>query len=108
MEREEGGWDADVNWEDILSLGEQQRLGMVSHIYRKVTHLNKSTKKLVMDFFIIWRDAFCSAQARLFFHKPKFGILDECTKYVMEPWIFDSYKECLPVNWSLRFMFTFS
>ncbi|KAH9670041.1 ABC transporter D family member 1 [Citrus sinensis] len=28
LEREEVGWDANLNWEDILSLGEQQRLGM--------------------------------------------------------------------------------
>lgn len=29
LEREKNGWDANLNWEDILSLGEQQRLGMV-------------------------------------------------------------------------------
>lgn len=31
LERE-GSWDANQNWEDILSLGEQQRLGMVSSL----------------------------------------------------------------------------
>ena len=30
LERVDSGWDANLNWEDILSLGEQQRLGMVS------------------------------------------------------------------------------
>lgn len=30
MERDDQGIDATLNWEDILSLGEQQRLGMVN------------------------------------------------------------------------------
>ncbi len=30
LERE-GGWDVTANWEDMLSLGEQQRLGMVCY-----------------------------------------------------------------------------
>lgn len=45
---EREGWDKELKWEDVLSLGEQQRLGF----------------------------------ARLFFHSPQVGILDECTSAV--------------------------
>lgn len=58
----EGGFDLVKNWDDILSLGEQQRL----------------------------------AFARLFYHKPKFAVLDECTSAIsvdIEASLYDQCKE---------------
>lgn len=60
VERE--GWDEVRNWDDILSLGEQQRLSF----------------------------------ARLFYHKPKYAVLDECTSAIsvdMEQRLYDYCRE---------------
>lgn len=84
LERE-GGWDASANWEDMLSLGEQQRLGMVvfeypstgglqyfackhiSVIYEVITRVSLVNRSELMGVFYLGRRGYSSITQSLEF-----------------------------------------
>ncbi len=62
----EGGFDGVQDWMDVLSGGEKQRIAV------RISRIRN-----------LRRPFFCIIQmSRLFYHKPQFAILDECTSAV--------------------------
>ena len=96
LERE-GGWSAVQDWMDVLSGGEKQRIAV-----------NRPT----ISFLFILRECImcliCHQMARLFYHKPQFAILDECTSAVsvdVEGYI---YQHCREVSGDVSSCFLLS
>lgn len=65
----EGGWTTRKEWKDVLSGGEKQRVRFpfyllwIAPVLTEIIHMQMG-------------------MARLFYHKPEFAVLDECTSAV--------------------------
>lgn len=64
----EGGWETVKEWKDVFSGGEKQRVKQSNGKIRKKEKRLTCLEKIGM--------------ARLFYHHPKFAVLDECTSAV--------------------------
>ena len=96
LERE-GGWSAVQDWMDVLSGGEKQRIAV-----------NSPTMPFIIYFERVFDVFFCHQMARLFYHKPQFAILDECTSAVsvdVEGYI---YQHCREVSGDVSSCFLLS
>jgi ABC-type uncharacterized transport system fused permease/ATPase subunit len=76
------GWDTSTIWEDTLSLGEQQRL------------VRKSWPAVAVPPAALSQTL--QGMARLFFRRPTFAILDECTNATSVDIEDLLYQHCAP------------
>jgi hypothetical protein len=91
----EGGWDAVSSWQDRLSGGEKQRVRPPTHAshrerdiqaqarthastQRTYTHVPKQIHANLCTYLGGVGRVAQLAMARLFYHRPRFAILDEC------------------------------
>lgn len=70
----EGGWEVERDWKDTLSGGDKQRVCLLSSTSQNLIPNPPEPFSTACQLQI--------AMARLFYHKPKYAILDECTSAV--------------------------
>ena len=100
IQERDGRWDAVADWMDVLSGGEKQRIAVsISfHIWKK-QKFDRIPGRLVLMFFHVL--LFRYQMARLFYHKPQFAILDECTSAVSVDVEGSMYQYCRQVGITL-------
>ena len=92
LERE--GWDSTPNWEDVLSLGEQQRLGMVS--------INWQTT-FICSFFIFFAIELIESRSLPFVRLVCFSIILSLVSSTSAP----STCSVTMLFWFFHFLFSF-
>jgi ATP-binding cassette subfamily D (ALD) long-chain fatty acid import protein len=65
--KREGGWETKKEWKDVFSGGEKQRVSAKSLVYFAYAFRNTQSIYIIQV-----------GIARLFYHIPKFAVLDEC------------------------------
>jgi len=72
----EGGWDTVNSWQELLSGGEKQR------VRARVNNKALTASTFSPVYLLPLGRELQLAMARLFYHKPNYAILDECTQPV--------------------------
>lgn len=101
IQERDGRWDAVADWMDVLSGGEKQRIA-VSIAFCTLKKFDCFPgRQQVCIFFDVVSLLFRYQMARLFYHKPQFAILDECTSAVSVDVEGSMYQYCRQVGITL-------